>query len=396
MSTTAPDRPETAALAINGGAPVTDKPVPMIAVSLTDGDINAALEVLKSGMLAAGKNAMAFEEAFASASDANFGLTCANGTCALQLAYGPLIKPGDHVLVPAWTYIATVSMVVAAGATPIFVDVDPETYNIDLADAATKVTDKTTAIACTHLYGNPVDIKATQALAEKHGLSVIYDAAQAHLATYDGKGIGAYGHATTYSFYPTKNMTTGEGGMVTVNDEALRDDIKALRSHGEREKYTHTSIGFNYRMSDVEAAIGLSQFGRLADATAARQANAAKYDAILAGIDGLHAPKITEGATSAYHLYAVRIDLDAFNTGDVPVRQAFIDALKAEGVMTAVHYPRSLTRQPVFETPDIVHQPVSDSLAHTLFCIPIHNFLSDEQITQVGAALTKVADAYRA
>lgn len=395
---TVADRPEVKSLAIHGGAPVSDNTISLISVSLSEEDIDAALGVLRSGMLAAGKNVIAFEEAFADASDARFGLACANGTCALQLAYGPLFGPGDEVLVPAWTYIATASMIVAAGAIPVFCDVDPETYNLDLEDAARRVTPKTKAIAATHLYGNPVDIKATQALADKHGLSVIYDAAQAHLATYNGKGIGAYGDAVTYSFYPTKNMTTGEGGMVTVNDEKLRDKVKALRSHGEGAKYVHESIGFNYRMSDVEGAIGLSQFGRLADATKARQANAAKLDAAIADIAGLHAPKVTPGAESAYHLYAVRIDHEAFVTpdGDTDIHQLFLDAMKAEGIATAVHYPRAVTRQPVFDGPGLEHPPVSDRLSKQLFCVPVHQNLTDAEVGRVGEALAKVAAAYRA
>ena len=396
--TTVADRPEVQSLAIHGGTPISDKPVSLISVSLSEEDINAAVSVLRSGMLAAGRHAAAFEDAFAAATDARHALTCANGTCALQLAYEPLIQPGDDVLVPGWTYIATVSMVVARGGNPIFVDADPETYNMDLADAARRITPKTTAIAATHLYGNPVAIDAVQKLASKHGLKVIYDAAQAHMATYQGKGLGAFGDAVTYSFYPTKNMTTGEGGMVTVNDEALRNQLRALRSHGEGAKYIHESIGYNYRMTDMEAAIGASRLTRLPQTTAARQANAAMLDRALADIDGLHAPTVTPEATSAYHLYAIRIDPEAFiqPDGDVSLRQLMLDALKAEGIMTAVHYPRPLTRQPVFEKPGIKHLPVSDRLAETLFCVPIHHNLTKDEVRRVGEALAKVAAAYRA
>jgi len=384
-------------LAVNGGTPVSEKMVPMIAVRIEESDVQAALEVIRSGMLAAGKNCLAFEQAYAKASGAEHALSCANGTCALQIPYEVLFERGDEVLVPSWTYIATVSMVVARGGVPIWVDADPETYNIDVADAASKVTSKTTAIACTHLYGNPVDIDAVQTLAAKSNLKVIYDAAQAHLATYNGKGIGAFGDASTYSFYATKNMTTGEGGMVTTNDESLANDMRLVRSHGEVAKYTHDRIGYNYRMTDVEGAIGLSQLGRLEAATLARQTNAKKLDEMIGQIDGLTAPAQTEGAQSAYHLYAVRIDLDAFNVEDESTfRDDFCKALNAEGVGTAVHYPRSLTRQPVFERMNAPHQTVSDRLAKTLFCVPIHQFLDDSQLKAVGEALAKVAEAYRA
>ncbi len=391
------DRPRARGLAVRGGTPVNASPVPMISVKLEESDIEAAVEVLRSGMLAQGKKCAAFEERFAKMTEARHAMSCANGTCALQLAYGALINPGDDVLVPGWTYIATVSMVVAAGANPNFCEADPKTFNIDVEDAARRITPRTTAIACTHLYGNPVDIDGVEKLAADHGLSVIYDAAQAHLATYRGRGLGAFGDAVTYSFYPTKNMTTGEGGMVTTNDDDLARDIRLLRSHGEISKYVHGRIGFNYRMTDLEGAIGSSQLERLAAVTARRRANARALDQAIAGIEGLHAPVTTSGGNHAYHLYAVRIEPEAF-AGAGPgagLRDAFCEALKGEGVMTAVHYPRPLTRQPVFERPGIEHLPVCDRLSETLFCVPIHHDLTERQVAGVGEALAKVADAFR-
>ncbi len=394
-------RAKAARLAVSGGEPVTKAMVPLISVNFTQGDIDAAVAVLKSGMAAQGKNCLELERRFAAASDAKHAMTCANGTCALQLVYEPLIQPGDEVLVPAWTYIATVSMVVARGGVPIFCDADPETYSIDVRDATRKVTSRTTAVAATHLYGNPVDISAVEALAADKGLSVIFDAAQAHLATYKGQGIGAFGDAVTYSFYATKNMTTGEGGLVTTNDLELDRRMRLLRSHGETAKYTHGVIGYNYRMTDVEAAIGLSQFERLAETTSRRQANAATLDRAIAGIPGLTAPRTTPGATNAYHLYPVRIDPAAFvsmdgGAGGGELRDEFCKALNAEGVATAIHYPRSLTRQPVFDRAGMEHPPVADRLASTLFCVPIHHNLTDIQLCQIGEALHKVAEALRA
>jgi perosamine synthetase len=392
------DRPEASKLALRGGTPVSSDMIQIVSVRLDEADIEAALGVMRSGMLAQGANVAGLEESFAAMSDARHAVACANGTCALQLAYEPLIKPGDDVLVPAWTYIATASIVVARGANPVWVDVDPETYTIDVADAAAKVTPRTTAIACTHLYGGPVDIAAVEKLAVDRGLSVIYDAAQAHAARYDGKGVGAYGDMATYSFYPTKNMTTGEGGMVTTNDEGLDTVLRALRSHGESEKYVHSSIGYNYRMSDIEGAIGRSQLSRIDELTRRRRVNAASLDRALAGVEGLGAPTAVDRGEHVYHQYAVRVDPDAFVTPDDgrPVRDWIIEALRAEGVACALHYPRSLTRQPVFDRPGVDHQPVSDRLAHTLFCVPVHQNLTDDQVARVGEALAKVAEAFRA
>ncbi|MBL8745359.1 MAG: DegT/DnrJ/EryC1/StrS family aminotransferase [Phycisphaerae bacterium] len=390
----APSRAST--LALHGGTPVASPSIPIVSVTISEEDIQAAVAVMRSGMMAQGKNCLALEEKFGRASEAKFALTCANGTCALQLAYEPLIKPGDEVLVPAWSYIATVSMVVARGGVPVFVDADPETYNIDVHDAAKKVSKRTTAIAATHLYGNPVNIDGVESLAAKHGLSIIYDAAQAHLATYHGKGIGAYGDVTTYSFYATKNMTTGEGGMVTTNDEELFKEMKLLRSHGETQKYIHGRVGYNYRMTDLEAAIGLSQFNRLPEYTSRRQKTAAALDRAIGAIPGLHAPKMTPEAEGVYHLYPVRIDEGRFKTpAEGTVRDEFCKALNAEGIATAIHYPRSLTRQPAFEKHVKDHPPVADRLSRTLFCVPVHHNLSESQTKQIGEALHKVAEAMR-
>ncbi len=376
-------------LAIDGGTPVFENMVPFMSLGLTQADIAAANEVLESGMLRAASKCAALEERFAKATDAKHGMTCANGTCALQLAYGATIKAGDDVLVPAWTYIATASMIVAAGANPIFCDVHEDTYQIDIADAEKRITPKTTAISVTHLYGAPVDIDAVEALARKHNLKVIYDAAQAHLATYKGKGLGAFGDVVTYSFYATKNLGTGEGGMVTTNDDAIARTIGLLRSHGESGKYLHESIGFNYRMNDITGAIGLSKLDRLLDQTNRRRAVATRFHAIIDAIDGVDRPRIDDGLDPAWHLYTCRFDPEVLSG----TRDEFCAALKAEGVPTAVHYPKPLTTQPAFK--DIVtdHPPVSTMLCERVFCIPIHHDLSDEQADKIGEAIKKVAAA---
>ncbi len=382
---------KTASLALHGGTPVSPKAVPFMSTALTEGDIDSVVAVLKTGMLRAASKCAELEDRWAKATDARYAMTCANGTCALQLAYEPLIKPGDEVLVPAWSYIATVSMVVARGATPIFVDALPDTYQMDPKDAARKVTSSTTAIAATHLYGCPVDIDGFQALAEKHNLMVIYDAAQSHLATYKGKGIGAFGDAVTYSLYATKNFATGEGGFVTCNDEGLAREIKLLRSHGETDKYLHESVGYNYRMNDLTGALGLSRLERLDAQTKARQAAAAKYDKLIAKIPGIKTPVTTPGAEAVYHLYTVQMDLTKFRC----TRDEFCKALNAEGVPTATHYPRSLPKQPALSEWDSHDCPVADSLAGKVFCLPMHHDLTDDHFRIVGEALSKVAAAYK-
>ncbi len=381
------------ALAVAGGEPVSKSPVPFMSPGLAQADIDAAIAVLKSGMLRAAKKCEELEQRLAALSGAKHMMTCANGTCALQLAYEPLFKAGDDVLVPAWSYIATVSMVVARGARPVFCDALEDTMQIDMADAAKRLTKKTTAIAATHLYGCPVDIEAVQDLAKKHGLRVIYDAAQAHLATFKGQGIGAFGDAVTYSFYATKNLATGEGGSISCNDDALARQIKLLRSHGETDKYLHEQVGYNYRLNDIAGAIGCSRLDRLPAETAQRVAAARRFDAIIGEIKGLKAPTTTPGATSVYHLYVVKMDPKAFTCS----RDEFCKALAAEGVPTAVHYPRSLTRQPAFSaySNEQGHPPVADGLSSKVFALPMHHNLTDEHFRVIGDALRKVAAAYR-
>jgi perosamine synthetase len=237
-----------------------------------------------------------------------------------------------------------------------------------------------------------VDIDAVQSLAGKHGLKVVYDAAQAHLATYKGKGIGAFGDAVTYSFYATKNLATGEGGMVTCNDDGLARKIKLLRSHGETDKYLHESVGYNYRMNDITAAIGCSRLDRLEAQTGARRDVASRYDAMVSSIEGLTPPATTPGAEAVYHLYVARMDTDRFTC----TRDEFCAALKAEGVPTAVHYPRPLHRQPALASFASGPLPVAEMLSDQVFALPIHHDLTTEQVRMVGEALSKVADAYRA
>lgn len=379
-------------LAARGGTPVSRTPVPFMSTALSEADIAAATAVLRSGMLRQASKCAELEQRLGQMSEAKHAMTCANGTCALQLAYEALFQPGDEVIVPAWTYIATAAMLVARGCKVVFCDVNPETFQIDVADAARRVTPSTRGIACTHLYGCPVDVDGVQALAKKHDLRVVYDAAQAHLARWKNRGIGAFGDAVTYSFYATKNLATGEGGMVTTNSDEVARTIKLLRSHGETDKYLHERIGYNYRMNDITAAIGCSRLDRLEAQTAARRGVATRYDDILAEIPGLIAPTTTPGGEAVYHLYCVKMDTAAFRC----TRDEFCAALQAEGVPTAVHYPRSLTRQPAFKAVVRDHPPVADSLAARVFCLPMHHDLGDAHLRIVGEALRKVADAMRA
>jgi perosamine synthetase len=381
-------------LALHGGPPVSSTMIPPVAVKLSEREIDAAVRVMRSGKLAQGEVTAEFERTFAELTGARHAIATNNGTTALQVPYHALLKPGASAVVPSWTFMATASMVRARPGVPIFADVDRELFNLTPGLAEAAIDAKTQAIVPVHLYGNPVDIAGFEALGKKRGVPIIYDAAQAHLATYNGKGLGAFGTCVTYSFYPTKNMTTGEGGMVTTNDDALADEMRMIRNHGMRERYLHEEIGFNYRMTDIAAAIGLAQLETIKDVTAARQANAARLTTRLANLDGIITPVATAGATHSYHQYTIRLKLEKF----AGHRDDFIKALAAEGVGAQVHYPRPVHKQPVFEKDsevDAKSLPVCEQLAKEIICLPVHQHLNDEQVEQIAEAVIKVADALR-
>ncbi len=383
----------SARLAAEGGSPVAPEMISVVSARLGEEEISAAVEVLRSGQLRQGRKCAEFERAFAAASGAEFALTTCNGTTALQLAYEPIIGPGDDVLCPAFGFIATASMILARGARPVFCDVDERTFNIDAADAERRLTARTTAVVATHLYGNPADIDAVEGLADRCGLSVIYDAAQSHLATYQGRGIGAFGHAVTYSFYPTKNMTTGEGGMITTNDGELAQRLALLRDHGMEpgRRYHHVALGYNYRLTDVAAAIGLAQLRLLPERTAKRRGNAERLSSLLAECPSVITPVPTEGAGHVYHQYTIRLRLESLRCD----RDEFVQLLAAEHVGSATHYPRAISDQPIITelVADRAPMPVSEQLAREVLCLPVHHDLTDEQVQRIAEAVVKVAAA---
>ena len=400
MSTTTLER----TLAINGGTPVAAAPIPPVVVKFEDAEIEAATRVLRSGKVAQGAICREFEQLFAQMTDARHAIATSNGTTALQMLYHLLLGENESAITPGWTFIATASMVRARPAVPIFADVSPETFDIDVTATygpsskqkrglESRLRKDTRLIVPVHLYGNPADVTRIESFAKQHNLRVVYDAAQAHLATCNRRGIGAFGDAVTYSFYPTKNMSTVEGGMITTNDDALADELRLVRDHGMKVRYQHQSLGFNYRLNDVFAAVGLAQLKRLPEMTAKRQANAARLSALLAGIDGIITPIPTPGASHVYHLYTCRLDLAKFSCS----RDEFCAALQAEGCGYMIHYPRPLHRQPVFENDpqvDCSPLPVCEQLSREVFSLPVHHLLTDEQVEQVAEAVAKVAEAF--
>ncbi len=363
------------------------KPLQMASISLSEEEIWAAVEVLRSGALRQGKQCDAFEAEFAAFVGAQYAVASANGSAALHLAYMAFLNPGDEVLVPAFTFIATGSMVTVAGGRPVICDVDPETFLIDLADAERRVTPRTRAISPVHLFGNPCAIDAVQAFAARHNLRIVWDAAQAHGARFHGRDVGSSGDFAAYSFYPSKNMFVGEGGMTCTNNKEFEHRMRYMRSHGQTGKYLHTMLGLNYRMTDVEAAIGRKQLHRLDDMLATRRRNAAILNEGLSGIPGIFPQRLTPGGEHAWHQYCVLVDETVFGRD----RDGLAAKLQEDGIATGVHYPRGLHQQPVFqELYGYEPLPVTERLACQILALPVHHGLEDGDVSRIVDVVASV------
>lgn len=363
------------------------KRIGIASIELTSDEIGAAVSVLESGALRQGEQCRLFEEEFAGAVGAGHAVTSANGSAALHLPYFALLEPGDEVLVPSFTFIATASMVALCGAKPIFCDVDPETFLLDLTDAESKVTERTRMVVPVHLFGNPCPRGEIVDFAARHGLSIVWDAAQAHGARIDGADVGSWEGSVAYSFYPSKNMFVGEGGMTCTNDGELAERLRFIRSHGQTGKYYHTMLGFNYRMTDVEAAIGRAQLGRLDDMVGVRSRNAEVLSQGLSEVPGISMQRVTQGGRHAWHQFCVIVDPEVAGMD----RDELGRRLDGEGIATGVHYPRGLHQQPVFQEMYGVEQlPVTELLAERILALPVHHGLEEGEAERVVEALRRV------
>jgi perosamine synthetase len=350
--------------------------------------LQAVQQVLKSGRLRAGRITEDFEKCFARAVGTRFAVAVNSGTSALYLAYRASLEPGDEVIVPDFTFVATASMALAVGAKPIFADVDPATYTLDPADVEHRITPRTRALAPVHLYGHPADIRALTRLAQRHHLRLIWDAAQAHGAVYHGRDVGSFPDVVCYSFYPSKNMTTGEGGMLTTSDPALATAFRLARSHGEESRYQHVCLGFNFRLTDVAAALGREQLRKLPAAVRKRRRNAAILSRGLAGTPGLEIPHIAKGVGHAFNLFTIRLDQAVLGIS----REEFQKALAQRGIETAVHYPLPLHRQPILRGCGTDRDfPVSTRLAQTVLSLPVHPGLSEQDLRYIISSVREIA-----
>ena len=335
-------------------------------------------ETLASGSLAQGPRVRELEERFADFVGVPHAVATSSGTTALHLALlAAGVGPGSEVITVPFTFIASASSVVHTGARPVFVDVDARSFTMDPAQVEATVTPRTRAIMPVSLYGQPADLPAIEDIAQRHGLALIEDAAQSHGAALDGRRSGSWGQGI-FSFYPTKNMTTGEGGMITTADLDLAEWARLRREHGMKVRYHHDVLGYNFRMTDIHAAIGLAQLDKLPAFNARRIAIAGRYTQSLRGVV---TPWQRPGATHVYHQYTLR----------VLKRDAFVERLRERGVGTGVYYPIPVHRQQPFIDLGYGEQsfPVSELLSEEVVSIPVHPGLSDENVDTVIAAVNE-------
>ena len=356
--------------------------IPAAKVLIGDEERAAVDRVLRSGMLAQGPEVAAFEQEFAA--ELTDGRTCVavnSGTSGQHLGLiAAGVGPGQEVIVPSFTFAATANSVALTGATPVFVDLDPATFNLDPAAVAAAVTEDTVGIMPVHLYGQPADMTRLGEVAAEHDLQIFEDAAQAHGATWQGRPVGTFGTFGMFSLYPTKNMTSGEGGMVSCATDEVARMVKLLRNQGMERRYENEVVGFNCRMTDLHAAIGRVQLTKLAGWTKQRQENAAFLDANLRGVV---VPPVAPGATHVYHQYTIRVPED---------RDGFATALQQEyGVGSGVYYPIPNHRLPSFGlTLDL---PETERAAREVLSLPVHPSLTQGDLERVVEAVNALAGA---
>ena len=343
--------------------------IPIARPDLGQEEIDAVAEVIRSGIVAQGPRVKELEAAWSEFCGVRHTIAVANGTLALMAILDQLgIGLGDEVITVAHTFAATANAILSTGATPVFVDIEPDTYLIDAKRIEAAITPHTRAIMPVHLFGLVADMDMIQAIADRHGLAVVEDACQAHGATYRGRRAGSFGHGA-FSLYATKNMTTGEGGFITTNDDGLADRLRLYRNQGMRTRYQFEALGYNYRMTDINAAIGLVQLRKLERNTARRQAIAATYDAGFAGLP-VRTPVVPDGRTHVYHQYTLEVG---------PARDAILAAVKEGGVGADVYYPLPVHRQAYIQERGLhADLPITDRAANQTIALPMYVSLTRE------------------
>jgi len=369
------------------------KDISLVRTIVGDEEVDAAARVIRSGQLSAGPEVLAFEREFAGICGVRYAVAVNSGTAALHAALASIgVSPGDEVVTTPFTFAATATPILMQGASPIFVDIDARTFNADLDRLSTAITARTKAVIAVDLFGLPIETAALKDLRSRN-IPVIEDACQAVGASRDGVSTGALTDIGCFSLYATKNLMCGEGGVLTTDDENVATLGRRFRQHGQGERYEYLSLGYNYRMTDISAAIARVQLSRLDDVGQRRRANAALYDKLLAEIPGIATPVVPRGVKHAYHQYTIRID------GQTTQNRVDRDTLRAKlrdrGIGTGVYYPTPLHLNPLFAACGYVRGdfPNAEAAAMEVLALPIHPLLSESDVETVAASIRDIAGA---
>ena len=352
-------------------------------------EIEAVVKVLKSGVLTAhpgnGPAVKQLETEFGKFVNAKHAIAVNNGTAALHMALLAIgLTQGDEVILPSFTFTAAAEAVVLTGAKPVFVDIDPTTYNIDPEKIEDAITAETKMVVPVDLYGLPADMRVIREIAQKHDLTVVEDAAQAHGAVYRGEPPGRFADVACWSFYATKNMTTGEGGMITTNCDEYAERLRCIRMHGEREGYKSVMLGHNYRMPEMEAALGCVQLRKLPEFLEKRQKNARLLTERLGEVRSLVLPKEPPDHKHSWYLYTVRL-----RDADAKMRDAVVDGLRKRFVGATVYYHTPIHLMPYHCKFGEQRLPETESAAQQVFSLPVHPGVTTEQVDYIADSVKR-------
>jgi len=367
-----------------------DKMIPINLPLIGNEEIDAVARVLRSGIVTgriqSGPWVKRLEDGFAEFVAAKHAFAVNSGTAALHLALmAAEVGAGDEVVVPSFSFIATAEAVALVGAKPVFVDINPLTYNIDPAKIGKAITKKTKAIVPVDLYGLPADMKRIREIADKHGLVIVEDAAQAHGAMYLGKPAGAFADVACWSFYASKNMTTGEGGMITTNKKGYTEKVPYIRAHGEKEEYFSSMLGHNFRMPEMEGAVGCVQLQKLPKFLEARRKNAMQLTEKLAKAKRLQLPSEPKGYGHSWYLYTVRLK-DASESA----RDKLVEKLKRKNIGATVYYRTPIHLMPYYKRFGKYHLPETEKAAEQVFSLPVHPAVTAGQIDYIAKTVLEL------
>jgi dTDP-4-amino-4,6-dideoxygalactose transaminase len=343
---------------------------------LTEAEKKAVVEVIESKRLVQGPQVEKFESGFADYIGTKYGIATSSGTTALTISLMALgIKPGDEVITTPFTFIATATSMRICGAKPVFVDVDPRTFNISPEKVEEALTPETKAVMPVHLYGLAADMTEIKALAEKNDIVIVEDACQAHGAKDGDKKVGGIGDTGCFSFYPTKNMTTGEGGIIVTDDQDVENRCRLIRNHGQKARYNYTQWGYNYRMTEFAGAIGNTQLPRLEEFNSKRRLNAKKLSELLSGI--VETPITPPGKTHVFHQYTIKLQTEK-------ARDMLKNYLFEKGIQTEIYYPIALHQIDFLEGRPAGSLENTEALLKTVLSLPVHPGLSDDDIELIA------------